>query len=164
MSFNPNTKIIWQGVQRCQDNCTIPTKNLKNWEYLGRGVSLLLDFSLKMPTFLRANQKKNETKTNEETNTHKKNAKKAKLHSVSTVTEFFNSCVNFITFYHRFERNLIHVSLYMATVPTVWILITDQLRDTLVPPPHPPPPLGTLRSEDDDGMRKRRWKSEFAFF
>ena len=66
-----------------------------------------------MPTFLRANQKKNETKTNKETNTQKKkNAKKKKLHSVSTVTEFFNSCVNFITFYHRFERNFMFHSIW----------------------------------------------------
>ena len=78
MPFNLNTKIIRQGAQRCQDNCTIPTKNLKKWEYLGRGVSLLSDFRLKMPTFLRTNQKNNETKTNKETNTHTKKKKNAK--------------------------------------------------------------------------------------
>ena len=82
MSFNPNTKIIWQGVQRCQDNCTIPTKNLKKWEYLGRGVSLLSDFRLKMPTFLRANQKKKKWKLKpikKQTHTQKKKCKKTQI-------------------------------------------------------------------------------------
>ena len=49
-----------QGAQLCQHNCTIPTKNLKTREYLGRGASLLSDVRLKMPIFLCSNQKEKE--------------------------------------------------------------------------------------------------------
>ena len=56
-----------QGAQLCQHNCTIPTKNLKTWEYLGRGASLLSDFHLRNADFFLALTKKKKKKTKTKT-------------------------------------------------------------------------------------------------
>ena len=120
--------------------CTIPTKNLKTREYLGRGASLLSDVRLKMPLFLCSNQKEKEKTKLKPINKHipKKNCKKPKLHSASIVTEFFNSRVIYTFFLSSFWA-VFYVSLNMAAVLTVSTLITDQLRSrhTCSPPRSP---------------------------
>ena len=125
-----------QGAQLCQHNCTIPTKSLKTWEYLGRGASLLSDVRLKI---LCSNQKEKEKTKLKPIN---KQIPKQKLQKTQIALRFnsnwvFSIALLFIPFLSSFWA-VFYVSLNMAAVLTVWTLITDQLRDTLALPPSLP--------------------------
>ena len=144
-----------QGAQLCQHNCTIPTKNLKTREYLGRGASLLSNVRLKMPIFYALTKKKKRKLKLKPIN---KQIPKQKLEKAQIALRFnsnwvFNSCVIY-TFFIIVLSGFLY---FTQNGSSSYCLNYDKwsiVRHTRSPLP---PPIGNLSTRlfcDGDGDRK----------